>query len=73
MDDYGNGFEVSSAFGTVGLSLGLIPSISAWSKGILIVNMFVGRIGILTAVAMLENKKETTNVVTYAEIDMLVG
>ncbi|MDY0210165.1 MAG: potassium transporter TrkG [Acholeplasma sp.] len=67
------GFEVSSAFGTVGLSLGLIPYISVWSKAIFIVNMFVGRIGILTAVAMLENKKETTNVVTYAEMDMLVG
>lgn len=67
------GFEVSSAFGTVGLSMGLIPSLSVWSKMIIIVNMFVGRIGILTAIAMLENKKETTNVVTYAEMDMLVG
>lgn len=67
------GFEVSSAFGTVGLSLGLIPHISVWSKGIIIVNMFIGRIGILTAIAMLEDKKETTNVVTYAEMDMLVG
>lgn len=67
------GFEVSSAFGTVGLSQGLIPHISVWSKMIFIVNMFIGRIGILTAVAMLENKKETSNVVTYAEMDMLVG
>lgn len=67
------GFEISSAFGTVGLSLGLIPYLSVWSKLIFIVNMFIGRIGILTAVAILENKKETTNVVTYAEIDMLVG
>lgn len=67
------GFEVSSAFGTVGLSLGLIPYISTYSKLIIMLNMFVGRIGILTAVAMLENKKETTNVVTYVEMDMLVG
>ena len=67
------GFEISSAFGTAGLSLGLIPYLSVWSKLIFIVNMFIGRIGILTAVAILENKKETTNVVTYAEIDMLVG
>ncbi|MCU0104531.1 hypothetical protein N7603_02555 [Acholeplasma vituli] len=67
------GFEVASAFGTVGLSLGLIPHFSAFSKMILIINMFIGRIGILTAVAMLENKKETTNVVTYVEMDMLVG
>ena len=67
------GFEVSSAFGTVGLSLGLIPHIGVYSKLIIMLNMFVGRIGILTAVAMLENKKETTNVVTYVEMDMLVG
>ncbi len=67
------GFEVSSAFGTVGLSLGLIPHIGVVSKLIIMLNMFVGRIGILTAVAMLENKKETTNVVTYVEMDMLVG
>lgn len=67
------GFEVASAFGTVGLSLGLIPYIGVYSKMIIMVNMFVGRIGILTAVAMLENKKETTNVVTYVEMDMLVG
>lgn len=67
------GFEVASAFGTVGLSLGLIPYIGAYSKLIIIINMFIGRIGILTAVAMLENKKETTNVVTYVEMDMLVG
>lgn len=67
------GFEVASAFGTVGLSLGLIPHIGVFSKLIIMVNMFVGRIGILTAVAMLENKKETTNVVTYVEMDMLVG
>lgn len=67
------GFEVASAFGTVGLSLGLIPHIGVYSKMIIMVNMFVGRIGILTAVAMLENKKETTNVVTYVEMDMLVG
>jgi trk system potassium uptake protein TrkH len=47
------GFEVSSAFGTVGLSMGLIPTLSVWSKSIIIINMFVGRIGILTAVEML--------------------
>jgi hypothetical protein len=36
------------------------------------INMFVGRIGILTLLEVLDNKK-TANVVTYAEIDMMVG
>ncbi|MFA5719573.1 MAG: potassium transporter TrkG [Acholeplasmataceae bacterium] len=65
-------FEVMSAFGTVGLSLGVTPLLSGLSKFILIITMFIGRIGILTFIQMLE-KKETINIVTYAEIDMMVG
>ncbi|HKL61316.1 MAG TPA: potassium transporter TrkG [Acholeplasma sp.] len=65
-------FEVSSAFGTVGLTLNFTHQISNFTKIILMINMFIGRIGILTFLAMLDNKK-STNVVTYAEIDMMVG
>jgi len=39
-------FEVTSAFGTVGLSTGITPSLSVASKYILIMCMFVGRVGI---------------------------
>jgi trk system potassium uptake protein len=38
-------FEVVSAVGTVGLSLGLTPDLSPMGKLIVIVGMFVGRIG----------------------------
>ena len=41
-------FEVFSAFGTVGLSRNLTPSLADISKFILIVTMFVGRVGPLT-------------------------
>lgn len=41
-------FEMVSAFGTVGLSLGITPHLSVAGKLILIVSMFVGRIGFLT-------------------------
>lgn len=41
-------FEVMSAFGTVGLSTGITPSLSVAGKIILIVTMFIGRIGIST-------------------------
>ena len=41
-------FEVMSAFGTVGLSTGITPALSIASKIILIVTMFIGRIGIST-------------------------
>ncbi len=38
-------FEVVSAFGTVGLSLGITSHLSVIGKGIIIVVMFIGRIG----------------------------
>lgn len=43
-------FEVASAIATVGLTLGLTPSLCAVSKLILIVCMFFGRIGGLTLI-----------------------
>jgi trk system potassium uptake protein TrkH len=41
-------FELVSAFATVGLSLDLTPGLSDGGKILLIVNMFVGRVGLLT-------------------------
>jgi len=46
-------FELISAFATVGLSLDLTPLLSDGGKTLLIVNMFVGRIGLLTVLATL--------------------
>ncbi len=41
-------FEVTSAFGTVGLSTGITPSLSDLSKLIITLTMFIGRLGPLT-------------------------
>ena len=46
-------FELISAFATVGLSIDLTPLLSDGGKTLLIVNMFVGRIGLLTVLATL--------------------
>lgn len=46
-------FELVSAFATVGLSIDLTPSLRDSAKILLIVNMFVGRIGLLTVLATL--------------------
>ncbi|MGN1147727.1 MAG: TrkH family potassium uptake protein [Lachnospiraceae bacterium] len=43
-------FETASAIGTVGLSLGITPGLSAISRMILIILMFLGRVGGLTLV-----------------------
>ncbi|MGB2706512.1 MAG: TrkH family potassium uptake protein, partial [Candidatus Omnitrophota bacterium] len=41
-------FEITSAFGTVGLSTGITPTLSATGKLIVIFTMFAGRVGPLT-------------------------
>ncbi|MCX8160647.1 MAG: TrkH family potassium uptake protein [Candidatus Saccharicenans sp.] len=41
-------FEVVSAFGTVGLSLGITPNLHPLNKLILVITMYLGRIGPLT-------------------------
>lgn len=46
-------FELVSAFATVGLSLDLTPGLTQGAKILLIVNMFVGRVGLMTVVASL--------------------
>jgi trk system potassium uptake protein TrkH len=41
-------FETFSAFGTVGLSMGITPYLSSLGKIIIITVMFIGRVGPLT-------------------------
>ncbi len=43
-------FETASAIGTVGLTLGLTPGLGLLSQGILILLMFLGRVGGLTLI-----------------------
>ncbi|MEH7075425.1 TrkH family potassium uptake protein [Neobacillus drentensis] len=49
-------FEVSSAFGTNGLSLGLTPRLSTFGQILIIILMFIGRVGIVTCLLILRNK-----------------
>jgi len=45
-------FEVFSAYSTVGLSLGITPVLSPSSKIVLIISMFIGRVGLITLLAV---------------------
>ncbi len=65
-------FELSSAFGTTGLSLGITSSLSTIGKVVVIITMFIGRIGILALLLMFRGDK-TGSSVTYPEIDIIVG
>lgn len=52
-------FEVFSAFGTVGLSMGITPKLSSIGKIIIIIVMFIGRVGPLSlALSLLIQHKE---------------
>jgi len=49
-------FEVFSAFATVGLSLGLTPHLNDGSKIVIMLTMFLGRVGIITFVLSFINR-----------------
>lgn len=49
-------FEVFSAFSTVGLSLGITAKLSAGSKIVIMVVMFLGRVGTLTILVAISRK-----------------
>lgn len=52
-------FEVTSAFGTVGLSLGITSEVSPITKILLMLLMFIGRVGIITFLFMFKNNKKS--------------
>ena len=68
-------FETVSAFGTVGLSLSVTPSLSAASKLILCLTMFVGRLGPVTFISFFNNRFTDTNVgsLRYVEGNVIIG
>ena len=53
-------FEEVSAFATVGLSRGITGSLTASGKGIIILSMFAGRVGMLTLAAALTRQVLST-------------
>ncbi|MBO2527436.1 MAG: Trk family potassium uptake protein [Clostridiales bacterium] len=50
-------FEVNSAIATVGLTLGITPTLSAASRVILILLMYAGRIGVLTFILVFSERR----------------
>ncbi|BDH60371.1 Ktr system potassium transporter B [Lysinibacillus sp. PLM2] len=51
-------FEATSAFGTVGLSMGLTPELSPIGRILIIITMFIGRLGPLTLAFAIANRKK---------------
>jgi trk system potassium uptake protein TrkH len=65
-------FEEISAFSTVGLSMGITTEFSAGGKLILIVSMFIGRLGTLMLIMAL-SKQVTSTRYKYPDAHMMIG
>lgn len=53
-------FEVCSAFGTTGMSMGITPDLSFVGKCIIMILMFIGRIGLTSFLFIIGGKEEKT-------------
>jgi trk system potassium uptake protein TrkH len=65
-------FEAVSAFGTAGLSTGITPMLSTLGKLLIILLMYVGRIGPLTLIYAFAVRQGTVNL-SYAEEKIAIG
>ena len=65
-------FEVVSAYATVGLSTGITSDFSIWGKLVLILTMYMGRVGVLLLMSAVLGDPKPTNI-HYPEEDLLVG
>ena len=65
-------FEVASAVGTVGLTVGITPSLSSFSHIILMLLMFAGRIGGLTIIVAFAERREHAKLTRPTE-KILIG
>lgn len=67
-------FEVTSAFGTVGLSTGITPQLSLASKMLLVITMFAGRVGAMTVLmAVIAKSRKHGAQLKYPEEKLSVG
>lgn len=65
-------FEVTSGFGTVGLSTGITAGLTAFAKLVIVTTMYIGRVGVLLLMsAILGDPKPSA--VKYPEENLLVG
>ncbi|MDD4687419.1 MAG: TrkH family potassium uptake protein [Candidatus Cloacimonetes bacterium] len=65
-------FEAISAFGTVGLSMGITDKLGAAGKLLITILMYIGRIGPLTLIYALSMRKREPKI-TYAEEKIAIG
>lgn len=65
-------YEATSAFSTTGLTMGITADLTSVGKSIILITMFIGRLGPLTLVYALSKNRKTTKI-GYAEERVLIG
>jgi Trk-type K+ transport system membrane component len=66
-------FEVTSAFGTNGLSMGLTPILTTFGKILIIFLMFIGRLGIVTCLLILRGKDNSQEKIHFPKEKVTIG
>ena len=66
-------YEATSALATVGLTLGITPNLGVAGKLIIIMLMYVGRIGIITFITSIVRETGESEGMDYAEGHVIVG
>ena len=64
-------YEAISAFGTVGLSLGVTPLLTPTGRLIIILLMYIGRIGPLSLLLAMQTRRHTT--ITHPSANVMIG
>ncbi len=66
-------FEAVSAFGTVGLSLGITTELSTIGKIVITLTMFFGRVGPLTVFMALAERRQASSAIAYPDEEIMIG
>ena len=66
-------YESISATATVGLSRNLTSSLNIWGKIIIIVTMYLGRVGPITLAIAFKSKRQETNIINNPIEDVSIG
>ena len=66
-------FETISAMCTVGVTANLTPTLSMLGQIIIMILMFIGRIGPLTVLLSFSNRKKQESKIKYAKAPLLIG
>jgi trk system potassium uptake protein TrkH len=66
-------FEVISAFSTTGFSLGLTPHLTEFGKVVIMIVMFIGRVGLYTVMFSVMNIRDKPRKFQYPTEEVIIG